>query len=128
MALNYVDRYPETVDGLCLLAPYPGNRIVTNEITAAGGLAKWPSENAEHADDAERRMWHWLKQYSADHTGPQLYLGHGLEDRFAAGQRMMAEALPAGSVDTIDGGHDWPVWLRLWENFLERRIFPARRS
>jgi pimeloyl-ACP methyl ester carboxylesterase len=126
MALKYVDSYPGNVAGLCLLAPYPGNRIVTNEITAAGGLARWQAENA--GDDAEYRMWRWLRQRAPDRSGPQLYLGYGLEDRFAAGQRMMAQALVADDVDTIDGGHDWPVWLRLWENFLERRTFPVRQS
>jgi hypothetical protein len=32
------------VDGLCLLAPYPGRRITTNAIERAGGLARWQPE------------------------------------------------------------------------------------
>src|SRR2546430_12236556 len=39
--------------GLCLLAPYPGNRIVTNEIAAAGGLLKWQPESIEQDDRSE---------------------------------------------------------------------------
>jgi dienelactone hydrolase len=125
MALRYVDRYPDNVDGVCLLAPYPGNRIVTNQIAAAGGLSSWQAEHAD--DDAECRMWQWLKECK-QRAGPRIHLGYGAGDRFAAGQRMMAQALPADSVDTVDGGHDWPVWLRLWENFLERRVFRALQS
>jgi hypothetical protein len=121
MAIAYADRYPETATGLCLLAPYPGNRIVTGEIAAAGGLLKWQPENLE-GDDAERRIWQWMKARPAS---MQVHLGFGLDDRFAAGHRLMAEALPEDCVDTAAGGHEWPVWLQLWENFLDRRIFPA---
>jgi hypothetical protein len=32
---------------------------------------------------------------------------------------LLAQSLPADSVAIIDGGHDWPTWTRLWENFLD---------
>jgi len=25
-------------------------------------------------------------------------------------------------VDAIPGGHEWPIWLSLWENFLDSRF------
>jgi hypothetical protein len=34
----------------------------------------------------------------------------------------LAAALPADSVDVIDGGHEWSAWARLWENFLDSRF------
>ena len=124
MAIAYAERYPDLATGLCLLAPYPGNRIVTNEIAAAGGLLKWQPESIEQ-DDAERRIWHWMKARPA---GTQIHLGYGCNDRFAAGHRLMAEALAPDCVDTTAGGHEWPVWLQLWENFLDRRTFPTETA
>jgi enterochelin esterase-like enzyme len=38
----------------------------------------------------------------------------------------MAAALASDSVDVVSGGHEWPAWRRLWENFLDMR-FPANR-
>lgn len=124
MAIAYAQRYPDLATGLCLLAPYPGNRIVTNEIAAAGGLVKWQPKSIEQ-DDAERRVWHWIK---APPAGMRIHLGYGRDDRFAAGHRLMAEALAQDCVDTTAGGHAWPVWLQLWENFLDRRTFPTDAS
>jgi hypothetical protein len=122
IAVSYADRYPDTVGGLCLLAPYPGNRVVTGEIEAAGGLAQWRAENIDE-DDAERRMWRWL-QKNGEAAMP-VVLGYGLDDRFAGGHRLMSEALAPQRVFSTPGGHDWPVWRQLWEQFLESRTFPA---
>lgn len=124
MTIAYAERYPGLATGLCLLAPYPGNRIVTNEIAAAGGLLTWQPENLE-PDDAERRVWHWMK---APPAGMQIHLGYGRDDRFATGHRLMAEALAQDCVDTTAGGHTWPVWLQLWENFLDRQTFPTEAA
>ena len=33
-----------------------------------------------------------------------------------------AAALTPDSVDVVPGGHEWPAWLRLWENFLDARF------
>jgi hypothetical protein len=118
-ALNYAASYPDELDGLCLLAPYLGNRILTAEIADAGGLAAWqPGELAE--TDEERRIWRYIKSLRS-HSRP-LYLGFGQADRFAAAHALLAAALPADSVDVIAGGHEWPTWFRLWENFLDSRF------
>ena len=119
MAVAYVDRYRQQVDvlclGLCLLSPYPGNRILLREIAAAGGLAHWPADEVQNPD-AEHRMWRWLQTCSAQ---PRIHLGYGLEDRFASGLHQVAQALTKHHVDTISGGHDWPTWITLWERFLD---------
>lgn len=118
-ALNYAASYPNELDGLCLLAPYLGNRILTTEIAQAPGLAAWqPGELAE--TDEERRIWRYIKTRRGD--SPPLHLGFGQGDRFAAAHTLLAATLPAGSVDVIAGGHDWFTWSRLWENFLDRRF------
>jgi pimeloyl-ACP methyl ester carboxylesterase len=118
-ALDYAASYPDDLDGLCLLAPYLGNRILNAEIADAGGLAAWqPGELAE--TDEERRIWRYIKSRRA-HSRP-LYLGFGQGDRFAAAHAQLAATLPADSVDAIAGGHEWPTWFRLWENFLDSRF------
>jgi pimeloyl-ACP methyl ester carboxylesterase len=118
-ALNYAASHPDELDGLCLLAPYLGNRIVTNEIARAPGLAAWqPGELAEA--DEERRLWRYVKNRHAG--SPPLYLGFGREDRFSAAHELLAATLPADSVNVIPGGHEWPIWSSLWENFLDSRF------
>jgi pimeloyl-ACP methyl ester carboxylesterase len=119
VALAYAERYPEEIDGLCLLAPYLGNHIVTGEIERANGVHEWtPGELA--ADDDERRIWRFIKEHRARPS--PLHLGFGRDDRFAASHRMMASALAPESVDVVPGGHEWPVWRQLWGNFLDARF------
>jgi len=118
-ALDYAASYPDEIDGLCLLAPYLGNRILTSEIARAPGLKAWqPGELAQI--DEERRIWRYIKSRNADSR--PLYLGFGRSDRFCAAHELLAATLPPESVDVIDGGHDWPTWFRLWENFLSSRF------
>ena len=117
VAMAYARRYPG-LTGLLLLAPYPGNRMTTGEIAFAGGLAAW-TPDAIKDDDTERSNWHWLKTHTAD---IEVHLGYGADDRFAEGIAMMEAALPPGQVDKIAGAHVWPVWLQLWQNFLDKRF------
>jgi pimeloyl-ACP methyl ester carboxylesterase len=118
LALDYAATYPADLFGLCLLAPYLGNRMLTAEIHDAG-LAAWdPGELAE--TDEERRIWRHIKTHHAN-AGP-IYLGFGRSDRFAEAHRLLAASLPVGCVDVIEGGHDWLTWTALWENFLDSRF------
>lgn len=119
VALSYAARHAGELAGLCVFAPYLGSHIVTGEIERAGGVRAWrPGELAE--DDDERRIWHFLK--TRREGSVSVHLGLGSEDRFARRHRLMAAALTAESVDTVAGGHDWPTWRRLWENFLDARF------
>ena len=147
IAMAYAARFSEDIDGLCLLAPYLGNHMVIGEIERANGVDGWtPGDLAE--DDDERRIWHFIKERRNRSTAeaiprsaggatgdnrtrprpaPGLHLGFGSEDRFANSHRLMAAALPSDSVDVVPGQHEWPAWLRLWENFLDTR-FPASHA
>lgn len=108
--------YPRQVQGLFLMAPYPGNRMTTAEIANAGGLQAWhPGVIAE--DDTERSNWYWLKHAKEI----EIHLGYGSEDRFADGIALMEQVIPATQVDKISGDHTWPVWLQLWVNFLNKK-------
>jgi pimeloyl-ACP methyl ester carboxylesterase len=120
VALDYASRAAAfshaEIDGLCLLAPYLGNRMVIAEIARAGGVAAWePGTLAE--SDEERRIWRFIKQRGP--SSPDVYLGYGRDDRFAPAQALLGSALPARNVDVVPGGHEWPTWQRLWENFLD---------
>ena len=119
IALCYAASYPDELDGLCLLAPYLGNRMLTGEIARAPGLKEWqPGELAE--TDEERRIWRYIKTRSA--ASRPLYLGYGRGDRFSAAHELLAATLPADAVDVVDGGHEWLTWVRLWENYLDSRF------
>jgi alpha/beta hydrolase family protein len=124
IALAYAARFTQEIDGLCLLAPYLGNHMVIGEIERANGLDGWtPGDLTE--DDDERRIWRFIKE-QRNGTSP-LHLGFGSEDRFANSHRLMAGALAPDNVDVVPGGHEWPAWRQLWENFLDTR-FPANRA
>jgi len=118
MALRFAAEADQGIDGLCLLAPYLGSRIVAAEVAAHASLAAWqPGALAE--DDDDRRIWRFVQRLGAARA-PRVYLGFGREDRFADTQRLLARALPADSTRVIAGGHDWPVWRALWDNFLDQ--------
>ena len=118
-ALDYAASHAEDIDGLCLLAPYLGSRILTAEIARAPGLAAWqPGTLAE--TDEERRIWGYIKSRQTD--ARPLYLGFGQDDRFSEAHRLLAATLSAADVDEIPGGHDWPTWSRLWENYLDSHL------
>jgi pimeloyl-ACP methyl ester carboxylesterase len=106
VALDYAGTHLGELDGLCLLAPYLGNRMLIDEI-AAGRLAQ---SGAEHG------IWRYIKTQI---NAAPVHLGYGRQDRFSRAHELMAAALPAKCVDVIDGGHDWRTWFRLWERFLD---------
>ncbi len=120
LALCHNADTPGAVDGLCLLAPYPGSRLTTNAIARAGGLDDWTID-AEQAADPEFRMWRWLQKPPPDFP---VVVGYGTEDRFAAGMQQIAGHFPEACRCAIPGGHEWPVWRELWEHFLDSgRLF-----
>ena len=118
IAMAYAQRYPGWLAGMLLLAPYPGNRMTTGEISAAGGIHRWTPDSLA-PDDAERGNWHWLKIHAAE---LEVHLSYSADDRFANGHAMMAAALPPEQVTSIAGGHEWPVWQQLWQQFLDHRF------
>ena len=117
LALAMAADHPDEIDGLCLLAPYPGSRLTRNSIARAGGLAQW-RPGSEQLHDPEYRVWHWLQQPPA---ALPVFVGYGREDRFAEGMAEVAACLPAQCGHTVAGGHDWPAWRALWDEYLQRR-------
>lgn len=121
--VDYMDHLPHQVQHLCLLSPYPGNRLLLREIAEAGGLTQWRAE-ANVNLDAESRMWRCLQ-----HVGSldDIHLGYGSNDRFFDGLQQITRALPNAAIDIVDGSHDWLTWETLWCNFLDR-TFPMKSA
>lgn len=114
MAVLQTASTPTLVDGLCLLAPYPGSRLVANTVARAGGWDTWlPSE--QELQDLDCALWHWFARPPAQLP---VFLGWGEQDRFADGIRTLAQRLPAQAANVLPGGHDWAAWLPLWQRFL----------
>lgn len=114
-ALCQAARAGAGIDGLALLSPYPGTRLVLREIDEAGGLAAWAA--ARPPADLEREAWHWLARRAPGQ--PPVHAWYGSGDRFVEGQRRLAAALPGENVNEIAGGHDWADWRGMWKRFLD---------
>ena len=121
LALGLAADHPDAIDGLCLIAPYPGSRLTTNAIARAGGLDAW-QPTAEQLGDPEYRVYNWLK---APPAGLPSFVGYASEDRFADGMRAIAERFPPTARRTVPGNHDWPAWCELWEYFLDSGLVSA---
>jgi enterochelin esterase-like enzyme len=115
-ALSYAARHEREIAGIVLISPYPATRDVLREMEAAGGPGRWkpviPPEG-----DLEREAWLWLATPGGDRPPVHCYFASG--DRFAAGQRRMAETLAPERVREMPGGHDWSAWRALWSEFLD---------
>ena len=121
LALCHNTDTPHQVDGLCLLAPYPGSRLTTNAIARAGGMQQWQATQEEFSDP-EFRAWQWLQNPAPDFP---VFVGYGSEDRFASGMKQIAECFPPAARHATPGGHEWPVWQILWEHFLDSGYLSA---
>jgi pimeloyl-ACP methyl ester carboxylesterase len=103
-ALDYAATQAGEWDGLCLLAPYLGNRLLIAEISSAPSVAAWqPGPLAE--SDEERRIWRFAQTWPAEPR--PLYLGFGRDDRFARAHGLLAQMLPPDAVNVVPGDHDW---------------------
>lgn len=127
-ALGYSATHPGEVSGIVALAPYLGERLTSTEISNAGGLKEWKAPPGPlAADQLDLRLWTWLKRYGTQAGSPDLpplYLGYGVDDRFAFSHALLAKVLPPDRVATTAGGHDWPPWDRLWQDILPRLPLP----
>lgn len=112
-ALLYDRAHPGTVDGLVLLAPYPGEPGLHAEIRAAGGIATWsPGPPQPMGPNTwQRELWRHVQTLGRQ-TDPPVWLAWGDRDRLRGAMPLLAQALPAEQVRMYDGGHDWTVWSR----------------
>jgi pimeloyl-ACP methyl ester carboxylesterase len=117
-ALLYAGRHAADVTGVVAMAPYLGGSAMVREIAAAGGVRSWTPATIA-AQDYERQLWAWLKQYEKSEAGlPVVYLAYGARDTFVEAHRLLHAVLPTGQVFVESGGHDWRTWKKLWETML----------
>jgi len=121
LALLYAAQYTTELDGVCLLSPYLGNRMITTEICGFESLADWSTGTSGLQDELaeERCVWRYIAGRAS--AAPRIhYLGYGREDRFASAQGLLAAQLSPRAVDIVEGGHEPKVWRHLWDRFLDR--------
>jgi pimeloyl-ACP methyl ester carboxylesterase len=125
--LLYSHEHPEQVTGVLALAPFLGDRSLTDEIRDAGGLAAWRAPEKVSAISSEtyqRELWRWLQAVTAGkERGPNLYLGWGTEDGLGKPASLLAAALPEGHTFTVPGAHKWVPWKQVLEAFLANSDF-----
>ena len=125
VAMAYALKHPGSIEGIFALAPYLGRRTLQQEVAAASSPAQWQAQAQPRSpDDVDHAVWSWLVAPPAN--APALHLAYGREDRFAAGHRLMAGLLSPDRVQTAPGGHDWPPWVQLWGEWLDRGFLPRQ--
>lgn len=125
-AMAYAARNPGHVSGVLALAPYLGRRTLWTEVQRAGGPAAWVGSRQPQPDDLlEHEVWAWIGRGL---PGTPLHLGYGRDDRFAEAHRVLAALLPPQRSFSAPGGHDWPVWRSLWQQWLAQGLLPARAA
>ena len=126
-ALWYDIENPGDLAGIVALSPYLGEPEMVDEVSRAGGLAAWHPPPSGELDD-QHRIWLGLKSYERrESCAGRVYLGYGLQDKFATPDGMLAAVLPREQVFAIVGGHDWPTWRTLWDEIIKSRAFSQTR-
>jgi pimeloyl-ACP methyl ester carboxylesterase len=122
-ALWYAQKYPATIKGIVLLAPFLADKKIIDEIDTAGGLKKWQPALPLEQKDYQRAQMLWLKQYIDPALKPPLiFLGFGDTDRFHQSNRLLADIIPANQVVVLPGNHDWKTWRKIFIEFMRRKI------
>lgn len=122
-AIWYDIENPGDLTGIVILAPYLGEPEVVEEVARAGGLTFWHPVLNGKIDD-QHKIWRGLKTYEMrENSEHRVYLGYGLQDKFATADGLLAAVLPPTQVFTIEGGHDWSAWRPLWDSILKSRAF-----
>ena len=112
-ALLYERAYPHDVTGVVLYAPFMGSSATIEQITAAGGPARWdpgPKPAALTADNYQLEMWRVVKGWQDPAEAQRVWLVCGDTDRLLEVAELMAPLLPPKHFVEVKGGHDWPMW------------------
>ncbi|MEZ5462348.1 alpha/beta hydrolase [Dokdonella sp.] len=121
-AILHEHEYPGTVDGIVLLSPYLGGRLVQDEIRSAGSIADWNPGPVQPLgpDTFERELWRTIQQWNNDASRRNaVWLAYGEHEDFRESNELMGQALPASNVRMLPGGHDWNLWLPATTMLLE---------
>ena len=118
------------IEGAVVLAPYLGPRSVYAPwlaMPAAQRMAFFeqqlqprmprvpPGSGSKEEDAALLQFWARL---ALQRQRPSVWMGWGLDDRFAKANSGLSENWPADRRLTAPGDHDWPAWRALWQQWL----------
>jgi enterochelin esterase-like enzyme len=129
-SLLFYEKYAEDICGVVLLAPYLGDKVVTNAIKKAGGIHRWEPDHIENPNDIKNKelvdlraqnLWRWIKRQKKSNTLQNIYLGHGAQDRYAEAHKLLANFLDSKNVTVIEGKHEWKTGRKLWQKQLAER-------
>ena len=116
----YTRLHPEDVTGIYLISPFLGYSGIVDEIAEAGGVRSWSPGDYDHSEDWQRMLWDWLKTVGEKPSDrPPIYLGYGVDDKFAKADRLLGEILPKDRIFETQGGHTPDVMKRVWLLFLD---------
>ena len=121
-ALLYDRAYPGEVDGMLLISPYLGDKPISREIQAAGGLARWQPgpEQAFTPDTFQRELWRYIQHWSAEPARTRsVWLAYGDRERFRDRIGLLATQLPPDHVFKLPGHHNWTLWKPAARTLLE---------
>jgi pimeloyl-ACP methyl ester carboxylesterase len=125
--LYYSRAQTAQITGVLALAPYLGDRELTDEIRNHGGLPHWhapPRAEVMTKDNYQRELWRWLAAVTrGEEPGPTIYLGDGRSDKLARQDELLAAVMPPGHAFLVDGAHDWETWKLLLGKFLDSSDF-----
>lgn len=121
-ALFYARAHAADITGVLAIAPFLGEDGLIAEISAAGGLKQWaapPAVEQVDRDSYQRELWRWLQAATQGREpAPLIFMGYGTSDWLREADALLAAELPTTRVFLTDGGHEWPAWRRILDQFL----------
>ncbi len=129
-SLLYSRGHAADVTGVLAIAPFLGDRKMIAEIAAAGGLKNWhaPARVEEiNRDNYQGELWRWLQAATQGReNSPLIFAGYGTADSLSGANSLLTAELPPARVFLTSGGHEWPAWRRILDNFLDSPDFATR--
>ena len=109
----------EEIEGMLLLSPFLSTRGTITKVRHAGVLDRWSPLEAERDGD-DSALFCWLKDdLIVGRPSPEIYLGWGMQNRYADTGELLATRLPRNRVFCQDSNHDGPAWNALWHAMLD---------
>lgn len=129
-ALMYDRAYPGEIDGMLLISPYLGDKLLYREIEGAGGLDRWQPGpvQAFTPETYQRELWRYIKRWSGStQRAGSIWVAYGDKERFRDRIGLLAAQLPPGHAFELPGHHDWTLWQPAATTLLDHaRLEPAR--
>ena len=123
-ALMYDAQWPDTVDGIVLMAPYLGEKPLLQEIAGAGGIAHWnpgPVPAQVNGDNFQHELWRHLQTWSRHPAyARNVWLAYGDRDYLRDTMPSLTPMLLPSHVFVRSGSHAWTVWTPAARDILAK--------